>query len=212
LQEHYVMRRVVSGTIDLLSRAEAAGERVLVFGGLVQLHAVAQVLLAEGRTLHLAPGSILGSGGGLKELYPFTEAQIRADVAQAVHVVQTNQPATPVMIRDVYGMAEGNWAAMQCTAGNYHVPPWIYARSLDEDGHFQEEPEATGLLAFLDPYGGGNLFPSFFNAADRVHLVRPEATGSTDLRCPCGEEGTYISRDSIVRVDLVDEAGCAGQV
>ena len=118
----------------------------------------------------------------------------------------------PAGVRDVYGMAEANWAAMQCRAGSYHIPPWIYARALDEDGRFQETPDAAGLLAFFDPYGGGQLFPAFFRTADQVRLVRPGAQPGDGLACPCGEPGDYIRQDSIQRVDLFDEAGCAAQV
>ena len=70
--------------MDLLERAEMAAESVLVFGGWVQLHAIAQELQSAGRTLSLRPGSLFGSGGGLKELYPFTPAQIREELAQAL--------------------------------------------------------------------------------------------------------------------------------
>jgi hypothetical protein len=206
MQERVVTPRAVKTTIDLLGRAEAAGERVLAFGGWVQLHAIAQALQRAGRCLHLAPGSLLGSGGGLKELYPFTPAQIRRDLAAVIELADGG----PIPIRDVYGMAEGNWAAMQCRQGNYHVPPWVYARTLDDDDRLQQEADATGLLAFFDPYGGGDLFPAFFKTSDRVRLILGD--GDEGRRCPCGEAGAYIARDSIQRVDLLDEAGCAAQL
>jgi hypothetical protein len=214
MQDRVVTPRAVGATVELLEKAEAAGERVLVFGGWVQLHAIAGALQEAGRVLRLVPGSLLGTGGGLKELYPSTPAQIRADLAQVVRLAEGDGPGQPVPVRDCYGMAEGNWAAMQCTAGNYHVPPWVYARALDEDGGFQDEADATGLLAFFDPFGGGRLFPAFFRTADQVRLVRGDKAATSDegLRCPCGETGDYIAQDSIQRVDLLDEAGCAAQV
>jgi hypothetical protein len=109
-------------------------------------------------------------------------------------------------------MAEGNWAAMQCHQENYHIPPWIYAVAIDDDNQFQIQSDASGLLAFFDPYGGGNLFPAFFKTTDRVRLVNGMGTYDAALTCPCGEQGTYIARDSIQRVDLLDEAGCAAQI
>jgi hypothetical protein len=60
----------------------------------------------------------------------------------------------------------------------------------------------------VEPYGGGRLFPAFFQTADQVRLI----LGDGDRRCPCGETDAYITRDSIQRVDLLDEAGCAAQV
>lgn len=212
MQEHVVTPRAVRMTIDLLAQAEAAGERVLLFGGWVQLHAIAQALQQQGRSMRLAQGSLLGTGGGIKELHLCTPGRIREDLAQVLTLVD----GEPIPIRDVYGMAEGNWAAMQCREGNYHVPPWIYARTLDEDGFFQEGSDTVGLLSFFDPYGGGRLFPAFFKTADQVRLICGDGDGDTaqkpGLRCPCGEMGTYISPDSIQRVDLLDEAGCAAQV
>jgi hypothetical protein len=203
MQEHYVTPRAVRTTVELLDRAAAKGERLLLFGGWVQLHAVARQLLAEERTVRLAPGSLLGTGGGLKELYPFTTAQIREDLSARIMLAN----GQPVPIRDVYGMAEGNWAAMQCAAGHYHIPPWVLARTLDEDDHLQEGEDSTGLLAFYDPVAGGRLFPAFFKTADRVRLYL-----GREWRCPCGELGAVIAQGSIQRVDLLDEAGCAAQV
>lgn len=208
MQEHYVTQHAVQGTLKLLYQAEAAGEKVLLFAGWVQLHAVARELSRLGRTLRLAPGSILGTGGGLKERYPYGPAQIREELARVVELDE--RQAIP--IRDVYGMAEGNWAAMQCAHGSYHIPPWVYARTLDQDDRFQEGADTTGLLAFLDPYGGGQLFPAFFKTADRVRLINGSGAYDPARCCPCGEIGSYMLRDSIQRVDLLDEAGCAAQV
>ena len=208
MQGRVVDPRAVRTTVDLLGRAEAGGERLLLFGGWVQLHAVALALREAGRRLRLAPGSLLGTGGGLKELYPCTPAEIRADLGQVI----TLADGQPIPVRDVYGMAEGNWAAMQCSAGSYHVPPWIYARTLDEDDGLQQAADSTGLLAFYDPYGGGRLFPAFFKTADRVRLIHGNGSGDAAPCCLCGEPGTYILRDSIQRVDLLDEAGCAAQI
>jgi hypothetical protein len=208
MQDHYVTPRTVRQTIALLESSEEAKEKVLVFGGWVQLHAIAQELKRQEKSLRLAPGSLVGTGGGLKELYPHTPTQIRHDLANAIALSDDQ----PVPVRDTYGMAEGNWAAMQCQEGNYHIPPWVYAVTLDEDNRPHEGPDHTGFLAFYDPFGGGSLFPAFFRTADEVGLVNGAGTGGPDLACSCGENGTYIAADSIQRMDLLDEAGCAAQV
>jgi hypothetical protein len=204
LQEQVVDPRAVEKAVALLIPAVAHQERVLLFGSLTHLHALALFLLREGRRMTLAPGSLLGTGGGMKEVYPAGPDEIRSDLAKAF--VATD--GSPLPIRDVYGMAEANWAAMQCSAGNYHLPPWVQAVTVDDDGRFQTGERTTGLLAFFDPYGGGDLFPAFFRSADRVTLV----TGEGDSACPCGDEGAYLEQASIQRVDLVGEAGCAAQV
>lgn len=208
MNERYVTPRATRLTVELLEKSEAEGEKVLLFGGLVQLHDVARHFQKDGRTLHLAPGSLLGTGGGFKEMYAYTPEQILSDLAAALQIVD----GQPIPFRDVYGMAEGNWAAMQCSQGNYHIPPWIYAVVLDEDDRLQETPDSTGLLAFFDPFGGGSLFPAFFKSADQVRLVNGACLENPDYACPCGESGAYIVQGTIRRVDLLDEAGCAAQV
>jgi hypothetical protein len=204
MQSRYVDPHAIRVALAVLGRAAAQGEKVLLFGSMTQLHGVALALARAGRTLTLAPGSLLGSGGGMKEAYDSSPDEIRRDLESVFRL--PGGEAVPV--RDVYGMAEANWVAMQCSSGNYHVPPWVHAVTLDDDGGFQAGPRATGLLAFFDPYGGGRLFPAFFRTADRVTLVM----GRGDTICPCGDAGAYLARESIQRVDLLGEAGCAAQV
>lgn len=208
MNEHVVTPRTIRLTTGLLEQAEAANEKVLLFGSWVHLHLIAQELSKAGRRLRLASGSLLGTGGGMKERYPFTPAQIQQDLAQVIECSDGH----PIPMRDVYGMAEGNWAAMQCASGNYHIPPWIYAVVLDQDDNFMLGEDRSGLLAFFDPIGGGNLFPSFFRTADQVRLINGAGGYDPTLTCPCGEVGAYISRDSIQRMDLLDEAGCGAQI
>lgn len=204
IQRRYVDPHATKVALAVLERTAARGEKVLLFGSPAQLHGVALALTRVGRRLTLAPGSLLGTGGGMKEDYGFGPDEIRRDLESVFHL--TGGGTVPV--RDVYGMAEANWVAMQCAGGNYHVPPWVHAVTLNDDGGFQVGPRATGLLAFFDPHGGGDLFPAFFHTADRVTL----AAGRADTVCPCGDRGAYLVRDSIQRVDLLGEAGCAAQV
>ncbi len=136
---------------------------------------MALALARAGKTLTLAPGSLLGTGGGMKEAYDFGPQEIRRDLESVFRLADGGT----VPQRDVYGMAEANWVAMQCSAGNYHVPPWVHAVTLDDDGGFQAGSRTTGLLAFFDPWGGGDLFPAFFRTADRVTMVA--GRGDTDL-------------------------------
>lgn len=202
-QERLVDPLTTRRALAELEHAARDREKVLLFGSLVQLHRVALALLASGRTLTVAPGSLFGTGGGIKERYPASAAEIRADVRRAVRLPD----GAPVPLRDVYGMAEANWAAMQCDAGNYHVPPWVGVITLDDDRP-RDGVRTSGILAFYDPFGGGSLFPAFFRTADSVTLVR----GEGESCCACGETGDYLVQDSIERVDLVGEAGCAAQV
>ena len=213
MDEHYVQPRAAAQTIALLQQAEQSQEPTLLFGGLTQLHAVSLQLQSQGygengRTIRLPAGSLVGSGGGLKELYPFTPDRIRQDI-QAVLSVNGGEP---VPVRDVMGMAEANWAAPQCSEGNYHLPPWVYVVALDDDDEILFGPDVVGLLGFLDPFGGGRLFPSFFKTTDRVRLINGTGHHDPALNCSCGHDTPYLVDNTIRRVDLLEEAGCAGQL
>jgi hypothetical protein len=223
MDERRVQPRSVAQTLSLLEEAQHKGVPTLLFGSLVQLHALSQELRrrgygigypfkgngqGQGERMSLPAGSLIGTGGGLKQLYPFSPSEICRDV-QAVLGLEDGQPAP---IRDVMGMAEANWAAPQCEVGNYHLPPWVYVVALDDDDKILSGADVVGLLAFFDPLGGGRLFPSFFKTTDQVRLVNGGGSYDCTRCCPCGRDTPYIAEGSIRRVDLLDEAGCAGQL
>jgi hypothetical protein len=190
--------RFIAATLARLRECAGTGRPVMLMGGLAQLHPLAAAWTPSAAAL--PPGSRVATGGGMKGDYPFTPEQIRADLRRAFG-------GAPVS--DVYGMAEANWGAFECTCGAYHLPPWVYAVVTDDDDRIVEEPEAAGLLAFFDPVAGGDLIPPFFQTADRVRLVVPGA--DPGLACACGYDSSYI-KGAIQRVDLTEEAGCAAQV
>ena len=204
LQKRYVDPKAIRIALARLEDACARGEKSILLGSPNQLHGVALELARQRKVLVLAPGSMLGTGGGMKDRYEFGREEIERDL----RAVFTLPGGEPVPLRDTYGMAEANWVAMQCDRGNYHMPPWVHAATLDQQDGFQTGPKTTGLLAFFDPYGGGDLFPASFRTADQVTLL----TGKEETACACGENGAYLARDSIQRVDLLGEAGCAAQV
>jgi len=213
MDERYVQPRSIAQTIDLLLQAERTGASTLLFGSLVQLHTLSRQLQsqgygANGHSLRLPAGSLAGTGGGLKEHYEFAPDRIRQDI-QAVLGLEGGEP---LPVRDVMGMAEANWAAPQCPEGNYHLPPWVYAVALDDDDEILVGSDVVGLLGFLDPIGSGRLFPSFFKTTDQVRLVNGATNYNPALCCPCDHDTPYLVKDTIRRVDLLDEAGCAGQL
>ena len=208
-----VKEAYVNRTITWLEEFSKAGKAILLFGGWIQLDAVYEGLCQRGygenrKVLNLHPDSMIGTGGGVKEFYPFSPGQIKERLSTVLHTVEGQS----VPHRDVYGMAEANWAAAQCAYGNYHLPPWIYAVVLDVDDEITPKSEATGLLAFFDPIAGGTLFPNFFKTADQVRLINGGRWYDPQLECTCGYQTAYITPDSIVRQDRLDEAGCAAQL
>ena len=213
MDERVVQPRAIAQTIELLQQAEQSGTPTLLFGSLTQLHALSHELQHQGygvngRSLNLPEGSLAGTGGGLKELYPFTPDRIRQDLQGVLGL----DGGKPLPMRDVMGMAEANWAAPQCPEGNYHLPPWVYAVALDDDDEIVIGADVTGLLGFLDPVGSGRLFPSFFKTTDQVRLVNGATNYDPALCCRCGHDTPYLGQGSISRVDLLEEAGCAGQL
>ena len=213
MNENYVKSQYVNRTIGLLESMAETGQNVLLFGGWVQLHHIYEGLLdrgysAHGKVMVLGSESLIGTGGGMKESYPFSIQQIKHDLQSVLHVAD----GTPIPHRDVYGMAEANWAAAQCEEGNYHLPPWLYAVVVDENDAILEQVEATGLLAFFDPLTDGGLYPNFFKTTDHVHLINGGRSYQHQKTCPCGYQTAYIVKESIIRQDRLDEAGCAGQL
>lgn len=201
--QHLAQPRFLTLTLAALRDAAARKQPVMLLGGLVQLHAVAQAVLNGSVALPSLPlGSRVATGGGMKELYPFSAEAIRADLRKAFGHVP---------ISDVYGMAEANWAAFECPFGNHHIPAWVYAVVTDDQDRIVPGADTTGLLAFFDPVGGGRLIPPFFQTADRVRLINGGGGYDPALRCPCGRDTPYIT-GGIRRVDLIEEAGCAAQV
>ena len=199
-KERLVDAQAVESAISHLIPATAHEEKVLIFGNPADLHGIASFLLDSGRTMTLSPGSLLVTEGGLDRAHSKIAVEIRRDLQEAFRLPDGD----PVPVRDVYAMAEAAWAAMQCRYGNYHVPPWVLAVTLDDEEAFQTAPRSTGLLAFYDPFGG-DAFPAFFRTTDQVTLVK-------GMTCPCGEKGDYVEEASILRVDLPGQAGCAGRI
>lgn len=195
--------KFISLTVRALEQSAAAGNPVMLLGGLVQLDAVAQHLQAQGG-MQLPAGSRVATGGGPKQIHSRTPDQIRNDLGQVLR--GPNGTSLPVV--DVYGMAEANWAAFECPEGNHHIPPWVYVAAMDENDRPLEGSDVTGLLAFWDPIGGGDVYPPFFQTADEVRLVNANGCFDPVRVCPCGNDTPYLIHDTIQRVDLVEEAGC----
>ena len=213
MNETRAKKMYVGNAIDWLEQFSASGQDVLLFGGWIQLDEVYEGLIERknrenGNHLKLSSDSMIGTGGGVKEMYPYSPAEIRDHLGQ-VFVTPSGES---IPHRDVYGMAEANWAAAQCQYGNYHLPPWVYAVVLDDHDKIIPKTDATGLLAFFDPIAGGKLFPNFFKTADRVRLINAGQWYDQQLECPCGYRTTFIACDSIIRQDRLDEAGCAAQI
>jgi hypothetical protein len=199
--------RYVRETLRALQELPPPERPVLLLGGLVQLDAVARAVPPHDPIV-LPQGSRVATGGGLKGEYPDTPSRIRSRLRKAF-VAPGGQP---LPVSDIYGMAEAHWAAFECREGNYHLPPWVYYAVTDDDDRIANGSDVTGLLAFWDPVAGGRVYPPFFQTADRVRLINGNGHYDHAKTCTCGDGTAYLARDSIQRVDLIEEAGCGASI
>ena len=205
--ERLAEKKYIRATVGALEQYTTMGKPLLLLGGLVQLDSISRFISDRGG-MSLPQGSRIATGGGMKQLYWRTPAEIRSDLERAFRV----SDGTAAPVTDIYGMAEGNWAAFQCTEGNYHLPPWLYVSVMDDDDNPLAGNDITGLLAFWDPFGGGRVYPPFFQTADRVRLINANRFYDPQKVCDCGDRTSYIKRESIQRVDLMEEAGCGATI
>ena len=205
--ERLAEKKFVHATVTALKEFTALGKPLLLLGGLVQLDSVSRFVSGLGG-MTLPAGSRIATGGGMKQLYHRTPLQIRTDLEQTFH----GPDGSPIPVTDIYGMAEAHWAAFQCTEGNYHLPPWVYVAAMDDDDNPMRGSDVTGLLAFWDPFAGGQVYPPFFQTADRVRLINSNRYFDPSKVCSCSDKTPYIFQESIQRVDLTEEAGCGATI
>jgi hypothetical protein len=104
---------------------------------------------------------------------------------------------------DAYGMSELMGANVKCSAGKFHLNPWLIPYVLDVDTlePLPAEGVVTGRFGGIDLTAGS--FWSGYMSTDLVTLTRSP-------KCACGREGPYLDRE-IRRVSNVedDKISCA---
>ncbi len=124
MQNHYVTPRAVQTTDRTAgTRPRRPAKRCSSLAAGCNCTPLPRTLQEAGPILRLAPGSLLGTGGGLKELYPFTPGpDPRRPGPRGADSGRRRATAARSPSATCYGMAEGNWAAMQCSAGQLSRP------------------------------------------------------------------------------------------
>ena len=160
----------------MLDRLEALrGERVLTIGSPHSLAAMARAGLDRGMTGGFAQHSAHLVIGGLKglEAPPQFAATMQGFFGSSIPI-------------NGYGATETNTGYFDCSAGRYHIPPWVIAWVLDPTNDWQPRPREgvqEGRAAFLDlalESGWGGVV-----TADHVEIdYRP---------CACGRASPSIS-------------------
>ena len=181
---------------DIISKRD---KRLYITGMWGALYPFAEQVRARGlsgKDFH--PENAVYLGGGLKR------AQLPDNYRDFVFETFNLQPR---FIYQMYSMQELASAMPRCSAGRYHVPPWVICLPLDKEGDnlVPTGPgEVEGRAAFfdlaLDGRWGGVI------SGDRIQV--------TFEKCACGHASPSI-RDEIARyADLEgdDKIGCAGTV
>ncbi|MFJ7939601.1 LuxE family acyl-protein synthetase [Peribacillus sp. NPDC096622] len=88
-------------------------------------------------------------------------------------------------VRDMYGLVETNFMAIECEQHEKHVPPWVHfsVRAMEDLSKEVEDGE-VGRLVILDPTSIS--YPGFIITEDLVFL-------SKDKGCSCGRNGQRIN-------------------
>ncbi|WP_274651097.1 hypothetical protein [Paenibacillus humicola] len=87
-------------------------------------------------------------------------------------------------IRDMYGLVETNFMAIECDRHAKHVPPWVHFSVRDLDNPSREvAPGEPGLLVVNDPLS--LAYPGFIVTDDLVYLSKEP--------CGCGRNGQIVN-------------------
>jgi hypothetical protein len=150
------------------------GKRVKIGGTFGDLITTARNGIAKGIKPEFAPGSFIGTGGGMKGLKdppPDWENFVKDFFG-----IET--------VSMVYGMSEGCGFAPRCCNGNFHTMPHTVPFLFDRDMKLlPREGQQTGRYAFFDlqaeTYWGG------FISGDQVTI-------DWDEQCGCGWKGPTV--------------------
>ena len=186
----------VGAVEDVIAKRD---QRLFITGMWGALHPFAEAVRARGfsgKDFH--PENAVYLGGGLKG------AQLPADYQQFVFDTFNLHP--PYIYR-MYSMQELNSPMSRCSAGRYHIPPWVVCLPLDKSGDHLldiggEEIEARAAFFDLSLEGGwGGVI-----SGDRIHV--------SFAPCECGHASPSI-RDNIDRyanIEGDDKIACSGTV
>jgi hypothetical protein len=174
-------------------------DRLHLMGLYGPLYKVADLVRSKGYTGKDFKENSLFISGGLKRV------QVPDDYQQ---VIFDTFNLAPERICHAYGMQELNTNAVRCSAGRYHMAPWVVLLLLDESGEHLIEPPAKGEIegraAFfdlsLDGRWGGVI------SGDKIR--------ATWEPCACGHRSPSIDADIQRYADMAsgDKIACSGTI
>lgn len=193
--------QMMSGAARSIAEAliAARGQKLMVIGMFAQMFKVAETVREmgfAGKNFH--PDNLMMVSGGLKGV------DLPPDYRERIMDTFNVNPRRAFIM---YGMQELNGFNPRCSAGRYHMAPWVMLLVLDQPGErlvgsFKGEVE--GRAGFFDLSHDGRW--GGLISGDKI---------TVDYRkCACGHEGPTIE-DNIMRYsDLPggDKISCAGTV
>ncbi len=191
------MEGALGGAIDALIASR--DEKLLVTGMWAPLYKIAEGVRARGySTKDFYADNAMFVGGGLKGAT--LPSNYKEFILETFNV-------RPERLYHFYSMQELNTPFPMCSAGRYHVAPWVMLLMLDQSGENlldTSNGEVEGRVAFfdmsLDARWGG--------------VISGDLISADYGRCPCGHQGPTI-KDNITRYsDLPggDKISCSGTI
>jgi hypothetical protein len=175
------------------------GEKMHITGLFGPLYQVAVLIREKGYSAKDFQENTLFISGGLKR------TQLPDDYQQFIYDTLN---LAPERMCHAYGMQELNTTAPRCSAGRYHMAPWVMLLLLDESGEQLIEPVPTGELEgragfvdlSLDGRWGG--------------VITGDKVKATWAPCACGNKSPSIDADIQRYADMAggDKIACSGTI
>lgn len=173
------------------------GEKMFLTGFFGSMYRLAEVIRDMGHAGDFHPENLLLTGGGLKGTS--LPDGYREFIFETFNV-------SPGHVFHLYGMQEMNTIFPKCSAGRYHVPPWVMLLLLDETGEqiIGGNGEMEGRAAFLDLSMQGRWGGVI--SGDKIH--------ASFEPCACGQKGPNIADDVVRYSELPggDKITCSGTI
>ncbi len=195
LAREQAMDDAVGGLAELLIANR--GEKLMMIGMFPLLYRVTDAIRSLGysrKDFH--PANTLITGGGLKR------AALPDDYREQIFGTLNISG-----LYHMYAMQEINTQLPRCTAGRYHVPPWLMLLILNDTGEELAGPaegEVEGRAAFFDLSHDGR-----WGGVMTGDKVRADYG-----KCACGHQGPTIDSEIMRYADMAggDKITCSGTV
>jgi long-chain-fatty-acid---luciferin-component ligase len=186
------MKKGQSEQIGLLERLVKEKKQVAIVTFPFQLHDLMEMMEKKGVTLDLGEtNSFVITAGGWK-----VYENVKVSEKEFAERIEKNLGIPPENFRDLYGMSEGNWGAIDCKKRYKHLVPWVYPMVLDDN----LEPVGYGEWGRFAFIGSAEIsFPGFIMTGDRVRLLE---------ECPECDKTGVVMESEITRMGGAEDRGC----